>query len=328
VPSRLRERRETHGLSLEAVGEALCDVAVRNGLAPIAANFQTVWQHENGKAYPGPHYRRAYCLLYGETEYELGFRNPLPAERHGALTGSPQDDGETIRSALAGMIATAESSTDLHARLVDRVVTSWTRGRAAIPDEHGPTLVLVAGFAGSGKTELACFLSAVTGWALLDKDQLTRPLVERLLITLGLDANDRHSADYWQHVRPLEYRCLLDTAFENLDRGVSVVVTAPLLDELRDSDWLQRVAHRCSARRAQLIPLWVRCDAGSMHDHLAIRGAGRDTWKLSNWHDYLASMDLGMRPRGEHIVIDNTLGAAVGVADLTRLRLQVPVALP
>jgi predicted kinase len=310
------------------VGEALGDVAVRNGLAPIAANFQTVWQHENGKAYPGPHYRRAYCLLYGQTEYELGFRNPLPAERHGTLAGAPQDDGETIRTALARMIATGDSSTDLHAQLVDRVIRSWTRRRAGAPDENGPTLVLVAGFAGSGKTELARFLSAVTGWALLDKDQITRPLVERLLTALGLDANDRHSVGYWQYVRPLEYRCLLDAAFENLDRGVSVVVTAPFLDELRDCDWLQRVAHRCGAGQAQLIPLWVRCDADSMRDHLSFRGAGRDTWKLSNWHDYLASMDLGMRPKGQHITIENTLGAAVGVADLTRARLRVPVALP
>jgi predicted kinase len=324
VPTKLREQREAHGLSLEAVGEALCEVAAQNGLPPVAANFQTVWQHEHGKAYPGPHYRRAYCLLYGGSEYDLGFRNALPAELLGAANGATRDDGQTIMAALARMTATEESAANLHSELLDRVATAWTRRRADLPDELGPTMVLVAGFAGSGKTELARFLSAVTGWALLDKDQLTRPLVERLLVALGLDANDRHSEGYLKDVRPLEYRCLLETAFENLDRGVSVVVTAPLLGELRHSEWLQRIANKCGARQARVIPIWVRCDTDSMHDYLSFRSAARDSWKLTNWHDYLASIDLSMRPVGEHVVIDNTFGAAVGVADMTRARLKVP----
>lgn len=74
-PRKLRERRESHGLSLEAAGDKLRQVAERGGLR-VAANFQTLWEHENGNMYPGPHYRRAYCLMYEATEPELGFRLP------------------------------------------------------------------------------------------------------------------------------------------------------------------------------------------------------------------------------------------------------------
>ena len=56
---------------------------------------------------------------------------------------------------------------------------------------------------------------------------------------------------------------------------------------------------------------------------VAFRSAGRESWKLGNWREYHAALNLNMRPAGEHIVIDNTLGAAVGVADMTRAALRV-----
>lgn len=65
-PDQLREQREAHGLTLEKAGERLRKVAERAKLKGIpAANPQTLWQHEQGEAFPGPHYRSAYCLLLG-----------------------------------------------------------------------------------------------------------------------------------------------------------------------------------------------------------------------------------------------------------------------
>src|SRR5690606_13594435 len=79
-PAILRQHREAHGLSLEAAGDKLREVAYQHGLTAPAANFQTLWAHEHGTVYPGPHYRRAYCLLYKASEPQLGFRLPLPGE--------------------------------------------------------------------------------------------------------------------------------------------------------------------------------------------------------------------------------------------------------
>src|SRR5438094_277632 len=99
-----------------------------------------------------------------------------------------------------------------------RTARGWTQGQP-MPAMRGParatgdtSLVLVGGFAGSGKTEFGQLLAAITGWALLDKDALTRPLTENLLLALGADPNDRETDLYKQRVRPLEYLCLLNAA--------------------------------------------------------------------------------------------------------------------
>src|SRR3954451_4372128 len=79
-PSRLRQWRSAFGLSLESAGEQLRLICAEHRIVVPAANFQTLWRHEQGEVYPGPHYRRAYCLLYGTDEVDLGFRKPLPNE--------------------------------------------------------------------------------------------------------------------------------------------------------------------------------------------------------------------------------------------------------
>jgi predicted kinase/transcriptional regulator with XRE-family HTH domain len=180
------------------------------------------------------------------------------------------------------------------------------------------TLVLVGGYAGSGKTEFARFLSALTGWAILDKDTLTRPLVEQLLAAHGLDPNDRHSETYLDRVRPHEYRGLLDAGCENLKAGVSTVLTAPFVREFSDPWWFARVQNKCKAAGATLVVIWMSCDLESMYDYISYRGAARDSWKLANWGTYSGAVDEDFEPAGPHYVVDNRLNAAVALADQAR----------
>jgi predicted kinase len=200
----------------------------------------------------------------------------------------------------------------LEHRLLDAYQTQW---RAK---QDRPLLTVVGGYAGSGKSEFGGFLSSLTGWTLLDKDTLTRPFAERLLVSLGGDPNDRHSPLYREHVRPLEYRCLLTTAHENLTRGVSTVLTAPFIAELADEAWLGRMLNRCAARAIDVAVVWMHCDLESMRDYLQSRGAARDSWKLRAWDEYTATVDLSLRPRCDHIVVDNRLNAAISLADQAR----------
>lgn len=139
------------------------------------------------------------------------------------------------------------------------------------------TLVLVAGYAGSGKSEAGKLLAAATGWALLDKDTISRPMTERLLRALGGDPDDRHSPTYLEHARPLEYECLMKAVWENLECGTSVVAVAPFLAESADSQWTSRVARRCGRTGATFETLWVDSDLESMRDRLISRNASRDT---------------------------------------------------
>ncbi|MCI0690092.1 MAG: ATP-binding protein, partial [Sporichthyaceae bacterium] len=175
------------------------------------------------------------------------------------------------------------------------VMRAWAERRRS--GHRDTNVVLVAGFAGSGKTEFARFLSGITGWALLDKDVLTRPMTEGMLSALGGDPNDRHTELYRTRVRPIEYRCLSSAAFTNVDNRVSTVVTAPFLAEVADGQWLRRFICRCANAGAHVEVVWVDADIDTMHTYLQVRDAARDTWKLNHWQDYLSSINLDLRPQ-------------------------------
>jgi len=176
-------------------------------------------------------------------------------------------------------------------------------------------MVLIAGLAGSGKTETGKILAGLTGWVLLDKDTLTRPLVEGLLRHLNGDPNDRHTSQYLEQVRPREYDCLMKTAWENMACGVSAILSAPFLREVNDADWLRRTVRRCHRFSAKLHIVWVASDAASMRARLISRAAGRDIWKLANWDTYLRDVDPEMLPEHPHFLIDNRECAVVPLAD-------------
>lgn len=320
-PERLREHREAHGLTLEQAGERLRDVAAQAKLKGVpAANPQTLWQHEQGEVYPGPHYRRAYSLLYRATDPELGFRNALPGEDT-KFRLTPLDETSNGSHVLAveraiHRIAPGTEAAD-HMALQQRIIDAWKR-RHTGGDPHRPVLLLVGGFAGSGKTELARFFVQLTGWPLLDKDPLTRPLVERLLTAVGGDPNDRHTDLYRTQVRPVEYDCLMQSAFANIKCGISTVLTAPFISEMTNPEWMARLTNRCSSLGVDVFPIWVRCDAESMREYIGARSAARDAWKLARWDEYLATIDMELRPAVPHLVVDNRLGAAVSLADQAR----------
>jgi predicted kinase len=204
--------------------------------------------------------------------------------------------------------------------LDDEVMTAWQLRQQRCTAK--PHLAIIGGYAGCGKSEFGRFLSSITGWALLDKDTLTRPIAERLLVSLGSHPNDRESETYLRTVRPLEYQCLMNAGYENLQAGVSTILAAPFVAELDDKAWLQRLLNRCGSLGTTVSVSWVHCDAQSMQEYLIARGAARDAWKLANWDDWMAMVDLNKRPACDHFVVDNQLNGAVSLADQARALIQ------
>ncbi|MEU0565178.1 AAA family ATPase [Nonomuraea sp. NPDC005983] len=238
----------------------------------------------------------------------------------------PQPTDPAVDNAAAKVIeetlikvSGSPSNTEQNA-LLNRVVDAWRRRHG-----HGspkPILTLVGGYAGSGKTEFSRFLSDITGWAFLDKDSLTRAMVERLLVSLGGDPHDRHTDLYLREVRPLEYRCLMEAAFDNLNVGTSAILSAPFIAELADPDWVCRLTNRCAAKGIDVAVVWVRCDVESMREYIEFRGAARDAWKLQNWDAYTSGLNTDTSPPTAHTTVDNRLGAAISLADQTRETLK------
>ncbi|MFJ6200221.1 GntR family transcriptional regulator [Micromonospora sp. NPDC092111] len=180
---------------------------------------------------------------------------------------------------------------------------------AGATDRRGPRVILIGGYPGSGKTELGRIVSRQTGWAILDKDTTTRPVVEAALERLGNSPHDRESETYMTAIRPAEYEALMATLAENLQCGSSVVVTAPFLRELSDEAWCGRLAATVAAYNGTLQVVWVYCDALTMHTYIRRRGAARDDYKLAKWDDYADGVDFAFAPKIPHVRIDNSAGA-------------------
>ncbi|MFI9311177.1 AAA family ATPase [Streptomyces triculaminicus] len=324
-PDKLRAQREKHGLTLEQAGAQLRDVAERERFEGVpAANPSTLWQHEQGEVYPGKHYRRAYCLLYRSSEPELGFRDPLPGEatQFDLTPPAAGSVGANVAAVERAILQIAPGTIAADQRMLQqRFMDAWRR-RHTGGDPNQPVVVLVGGYAGSGKSEYARFLTHMTGWPLLDKDPITRPLVERLLVALGGDPNDRHTALYREQVRPVEYDALMAAAYANIDCGISTVLTAPFLAEMTNAAWMQRLTNYCARRGVDVAPIWVHCDLESMREHIVLRSAARDSWKLARWDEYAATVDTETRPTVPHLVVDNRLGAAISLADQARYALN------
>lgn len=169
-----------------------------------------------------------------------------------------------------------------------------------------PHVVMIGGYAGSGKTELGRMLARESGWPMLDKDTITRAVVEVALEQLGLSANDRESDEYLSLIRPREYECLMNVLTENLQCRNSAVVTAPFIKEFHDEAWINRTRARVAEHGGRLTLVWVYCDADTMLTYVRHRGAARDAAKIADWTTYLKSLDLNFRPPVEHFVVNNS----------------------
>ena len=150
-----------------------------------------------------------------------------------------------------------------------------------------PTLILVAGGPGAGKTSIARALArAIPTAVLLDKDVIASPWLDPVLARLNAGVVDRDSRVYWEALRPLEYASLLAAAYDNLAIGKTAIVVAPLAPELRDRDWITSLAATILTHAAQLLVIWVAIGSDDAHERMTARADARDQWKLANWNEF------------------------------------------
>ncbi|GLY32424.1 GntR family transcriptional regulator [Kineosporia sp. NBRC 101731] len=173
-----------------------------------------------------------------------------------------------------------------------------------------PQVLLIGGFPGSGKSELARVLARLTGWPMLDKDTLTRPVVEAALEILEHSPHDRESPEYVERIRPREYEATEATYLENVECGNSAIVAAPFIREFQAKSWVDRTTASITAKGGEATLVWVYCEPDTMHRYMRQRSAARDTTKLADWPAYLDSINLDMRPHGPFELIDNSASSS------------------
>ena len=158
-----------------------------------------------------------------------------------------------------------------------------------------PTLRIVIGTAGSGKSTIAQRLARHYAATYLDKDAMCARFVEAALLAAGYDAGDRESnAFYRERILPLEYDSLLDVAGANLRLGRPVVIDAPFSPYLSDPTFMTTAAKRFDWPPVEVEVVRVRLSPATLQRRLRERGLERDRFKLAHWDEYWA--EHGGRP--------------------------------
>lgn len=154
---------------------------------------------------------------------------------------------------------------------------------------NAPTLRIVIGTEGSGKSTIAQRLARQHGAAYLDKDAMSARFVEAALVSAGYDPGDREANSYYRDsILPLEYDSLLDVAGANLRLGHPVVVDAPFSPYLSDPTFITTAAKRFDWPPGEIEVVRVRVSSTTLQDRLRTRGLERDRVKLAHWDEYWA----------------------------------------
>ena len=154
---------------------------------------------------------------------------------------------------------------------------------------NAPTLRIVIGTAGSGKSTIAQRLARQHGAAYLDKDAMSARFVEAALVSAGYDPGDREANPFYRDsILPLEYDSLLDVAGANLRLGCPVVVDAPFSPYLSDPAFITAAAERFDWPPIDVEVVRVRVSPSTLQDRLRKRGLERDQVKLAHWDEYWA----------------------------------------
>lgn len=175
--------------------------------------------------------------------------------------------------------------------------------------------IIVCGVPASGKTAFGKELSRRLGWAYLDLDTVTNPLFE---YAGGEFLVDVPSADppIRATVNDVRYRCLYDTARENLEVDMSVVVVAPFTSERTFPSAWASVAQRLAIESGRVHLVWIDTPANEVVRRMINRGAPRDIEKIANPDLYLTP-DVMRAPGVPHWRVDGMPSPSTQVSAFT-----------
>lgn len=97
------------------------------------------------------------------------------------------------------------------------------------------SLIVFSGKAGTGKTTLAEIVAKEERLTYIDYDTINQPFLEGIEKKIGLFNLDRYS--FYRYWRDETYKTLWDITIENLKLGNSVVLSAPLTQELQNKSY-------------------------------------------------------------------------------------------
>lgn len=167
-------------------------------------------------------------------------------------------------------------------------------------------LILVTSPPACGKTFVSKRLaSALKHVVYLDKDTLIC-LSKQIFVVAGQEYN--RSSDFFEaNIRNYEYDAIMALAMEALVYEDIVLINAPFTREVRDKEYLRQLGETLAQKDAELIIIWVSVEEETMHRRMIERNSSRDTWKLTNWDEYIKNVDMSVPEMPKNSPVENSL---------------------
>lgn len=163
-------------------------------------------------------------------------------------------------------------------------------------------LILVTSPPACGKTFISKQLArALTNCVYLDKDTLI--VLSKQIFKVANEEYNRSSDFFEENIRDYEYMAVMKLAYEALEYNDTVLINAPFSREIRDEGYLLGLREELEIRGADLMIIWVHTDIEVCHQRMIQRASDRDTWKLENWEEYVASQNFDMPSHIEDLIV-------------------------
>ena len=154
-------------------------------------------------------------------------------------------------------------------------------------------LILVGAPPACGKnyvSDLIC--KSIKNVAYFDKDDLTD--LRLCAFKVSGQEVDTDSEFYVKNIRSYEYSTLLNMAFSVLRYENMVLINAPFIQEVKDEKFMFELKKRAEKYGAELILIWVTASEKVCYERMKLRNSDRDKMKLSDWDNYVKTIDYSL----------------------------------
>ena len=154
-------------------------------------------------------------------------------------------------------------------------------------------LILVTSPPASGKTYISKQLSKTLKHVVyLDKDTLI--ILSKQIFKVAGEPYNRSSEFFEENIRDYEYEAVVAFALEALEYDEIVLINAPFTEEIRDMNYVNQLKEKLKEKDARLVVIWVETSIEVCKQRMIARNIDRDTWKLANWEEYLATCNFNI----------------------------------
>ncbi len=194
-----------------------------------------------------------------------------------------------------------------------------------MPDRPLPTVTVVAGLPGTGKSTFAAAFASCTAAALIDRDTLMDPIVDAALVAAGHTPGAHTSRLFIDVLNGPAYRAAEDVACEIVAvGGVDVVLVATYTRQAAQGrGWWDDLSGRVRSAGAQPRLLWLDLPAAEHARRLQERSAARDVGRTgADFDRWWAAQNRTVPAYAVRLRADLPVETMVALATLERVPLR------